>query len=128
MSSPVIQQSTTGELSSGFSGSRAENTRGFSIEQARHELKLAAHRLTAEEKRRQLDEIEKDNASRRRRENVGSYTILGVVVGGLLSSGAVGVASSNGATRDWAQGAFVLILGSLLGALAGYFTGKSSRT
>jgi hypothetical protein len=129
---PSHGESPTGDVEispvpSAFTDSRAQGTLRWSVEQGKHERELEKLRQAAEAKRRELDEIEKDNASRRQRENVGFYTVLGVVVSGLSVSLIIGVMSANGDTRSWAQGAFTLILGSLLGALAGYFTGKSTR-
>lgn len=117
----------TAEPETFLPGNVAEGRQTFSPDFAKHELNLAKQQLTAEEQRHRLDEIAKDNASRRQRENVGFFAILGIVIVGLLASGTIGVSSANAATRDWAQDAFVLILGSVLGALAGYFTGKSGK-
>ncbi len=112
---------------SAFQDSKAEGEQTFSPERSQHELKLAKHELTAEETRSHLEESRLDNASRRKREQIGFYTVLSVVVVGLATSGIIGVAAKNSNTRDWAQGVFTLILGTLLGALAGYFTGKGSK-
>ena len=80
--------------------------------------------MTKDNEARRLEDL-KDKASRRRREEIGYFSLLAVILGGLVSSGAVGVASKNATTRDFAQGACLLILGGLIGALAGYFTGRS---
>ena len=92
--------------------------------------------LEADERRHQHEEATKENevrrireaaeqSSRLRRESIAYYSVLFVILGSLVTSGIVGVNSKNADTRNFAQGAFLLILGGLVGALAGYFTGKS---
>jgi hypothetical protein len=120
-------EATVAEPETFLPGNVAEGRQVFSPDVARHELNLRKQQLNAEEKRHELEEAAKDNASRRRREEFGFYAVLVLVIAALAASLIIGVGSKNADTRNWAQGAFTLILGALLGALAGYFTGRTSK-
>jgi hypothetical protein len=131
-------ESAVAETEPFLPGNVAEGRQVFSPDIARHELNLAKQQLSAEEKRHELEEAARDNESRskreeagdrsrRRRQDVGFYSILSVVIVGLAVSLAIGTMAKNADTRNFAQNAFILILGAILGALAGYFTGRSGN-
>jgi hypothetical protein len=97
----------------------------------RHSLELAEQQHQREEavkdnEVRRIKQAKDDNAQRLQRA-VGYYSLIAIVFGSLIASGVVAVASSNAATRDFAQGACFLILGGITGATAGYFTGKNGH-
>ncbi len=56
---------------------------------------------------------------------MGFYVGVGVV--GLALGSYVGTNAENAETRRWSQGLVTLLIGGIVGGLAGYFTGKVGR-
>jgi len=100
--------------------SSAEGQQTFSVERGKHELKAAA------DKHKQ-DEEKKDNKARRQREGI----LFGVVLLVVLASWVTGFGMALFAENDWRQALgrdiVFLVLGGLLGGVAGYFTGKAAK-
>lgn len=131
MSTYPDPRAQTADPNSEMRNLRIEGRQTLSFEPTPMQLKAAAqqHKQQTETQDRVHERLQetKDNDARRQRETVGFYLLLTVVLSGLVASGIVGVASHNADRRDFAQAVCTLILGGLLGALAGYFTGKATK-
>lgn len=106
----------------------SQNAAGeWNFERAKHDLKAeaAAHKqqLEAEQARYQREEEAKDNALRRLIIRVTVWTILAAGVAAF----AIGTLAGDADTRRWAQNVGTTILGGLVGAAAGYLTGRNGR-
>ena len=103
----------------------------FSLERAKFEERAlaAAHRrqLEAEEAQLRREETRKDNDLRRRRELIGFYVAVGASLVVLAISFVVAVAAENDGVRNWSQGIVTLVMGGIVGGLAGYLTGRSTK-
>lgn len=112
-------------------GSRAQGEQRIEI--ARDELELkaatAAHKRQVERLRveQEINEAREEGVARRRREMVGFYVVVGVALAGLIVGSWVGVAAPDPETRRWAQSLVTLVLGGIVGGLAGYFSGRVGR-
>jgi len=73
------------------------------------------------------DEQRKDNEARRLRELI-SFIVIMVIVAASWGIGfLMMVFAENDNRQAFGQDVFLLVLGSILGALAGYFTGKAGK-
>jgi uncharacterized membrane-anchored protein YjiN (DUF445 family) len=101
---------------SSFSSSTTQGTQRFSAKQAEHEL-------SRDRQKHNLAEEAKDNDLRRQ-----MLIVVGIVIFVVLAvSFIVAATSENDGTRAWAQGVVSTITGGIVGAVAGYFTGRSSK-
>ena len=71
----------------------------------------------------QREEEKKDNDLRR----LCFRIILGLLVAALVAGALAGAFSDDPGTRQWAQNIVTTLIGGLLGAVAGYFSGRSAR-
>ncbi len=99
----------------------------FSVKWAEHERALeqlrVEHERAMDELRHQQTEVVKDNAQRRTIVNA-----VGIILIGMLAlSFVVAIWAENDGTRDWAQSLVTVILGGIVGGMAGYLTGRSTR-
>ncbi len=96
--------------------SSSQGTQTFSPEQAKHALETAEseHRRTEERKDNEL-----------RRFILKSFFIF--LLAALVVGVGISVGSANADTRRWAQGIVTLLIGTIAGAVGGYFTGKTDR-
>ncbi len=110
---------------SSFRESRAEGEQAFSHERSEHERRVQSAERKFELDRLKLEHLQAQerlhSASQRQREMMGFYVVVGVVVVGL----ALGPTLAR--TRRWAQGLVTLLIGGIVGGLAGYFTGKVGK-
>jgi hypothetical protein len=110
-----------------FTDSSIQGRQSWSQEQAKHELRATSeahkHSIELERQKHELREATKDNAQRRLAFNV----VVGVLLAILVVSLFLAIQSENGTTRAWAQGVVSSVMGGIVGAVAGYFTGKSGK-
>jgi hypothetical protein len=120
-----LRQRVLNPSSSAFRQSRAEGAQTFNAEQGKHDIEVqsAAHQQNVELRRldHELVEKRKDNNLRR----VCFIAVLVLLAVALVVSGIVGIANNVPGTQQWAQNIVTTILGGLLGAIAGYFAGRS---
>lgn len=100
----------------------------WDVKRAQHDLKVAAtvHEQELERRRleHELDQQARDNDNRRQREMLLFYTALGTGVVLLVVGLVTGVMlETSEAKASWARS----IVTAILGAFAGYLTGKSTR-
>lgn len=116
---------------SSFRESRAEGEQAFSKEQSEHERRVQSAERKFELDRLKLEHQQEQerlhSASQRHREVIGFYVVVGVVVIGLAVGSYVGTNAENAETRNWAQGMVTLLIGGIVGGLAGYTTGKVGK-
>lgn len=103
----------------------------WDVERAQYELKAAAELhnrgLARQRQAHELEEARKDNQQRRRQEMLLFITIVSIIVVGLVVGFVVSTQAENDTTRTFGQGIVTLLLGTIAGGLAGYFTGRSGK-
>jgi hypothetical protein len=109
-----------------------ENQQGdWTVERAKHELRAETTarklELDAERLRHEIEEEKQDNAQRRHRDQFAFYVVVGVLVGILIVGIWIGIQADNSDTRAWGQSLVTLIVGGIVGGLAGYVTGKGGK-
>ena len=99
----------------------------WSVEYGQWEIdyETAAHQREMERDRlkHDLEQKKKDNDLRR----FCLQAVLLLLTAALIVSAAVGVINEDAGTRQWGQNIATTILGGLVGAIAGYFAGKSGE-
>lgn len=115
------------ESAPSFTGSRIEGQQSFSLERGEHELRSATaerkYQLDRLRTESQIEEERKENERRRERERVLFYVVISLMVGGLVVGFLMATRAQDADTRRFGQGIVTLILG----AVAGYFTGRAGK-
>ncbi|MBA3643142.1 MAG: hypothetical protein H0W59_03630 [Chloroflexia bacterium] len=110
-----------------FRESRAEGTQELSLAHAELDLKSVTaereHQLKRFRVESQIEEERKENERRRARERVLFYVVVFLMVAGLIVGVLLATSAQNAETRRFGQGIVTLILG----AVAGYFTGRAGK-
>jgi F0F1-type ATP synthase assembly protein I len=128
----VSDPRSTGEVAPHVLGAgRTEGLLSFEIKRQQQEVKSAdaAHRrqMDAEAAAHRREQEAADNALRRQREQGGFALVVAVTVVMLIAAVLIGLLADDAETRQWARGIVTLILGGIVGVLAGYISGRRGK-